>query len=148
MFVVIVLPFSGRLYPVNLYFASPNIPNAEVFLELFEKSQDEVMVISDSPVAQNRYFFDFIDHQAILFSDTGVDVKLPYDTTTSDGFLGKFLKDAGKDVQNIVYCNTIEDTINSFDAILNGQGDQIPENLFLYAGNFDEVLKRYNEMKK
>lgn len=42
----------------------------------------------------------------------------------------------------------IEDTINSFDAILNGQGDQIPENLFLYAGNFDEVLKRYNEMKK
>lgn len=97
---------------VNLYFASPNIPNAEVFLELFEKSQDEVMVISDSPVAQNRYFFDFIDHQAILFSDTGVDVKLPYDTTTSDGFLGKFLKDTGKDVQNIVYCNTIEDTIN------------------------------------
>ena len=96
---------------VNLYFASPNIPNAEVFLELFEKSQDEVMVISDSPVAQNRYFFDFIDHQAILFSDTGVDVKLPYDTTTSDGFLGKFLKDTGKDVQNIVYCNTIEDTI-------------------------------------
>ena len=41
----------------------------------------------------------------------------------------------------------IEDTINSFDAILNGQGDQIPENLFLYAGNFEEVLKRYNEMK-
>lgn len=32
---------------VNLYFASPNIPNAEVFLELFEKSQDEVMVIGE-----------------------------------------------------------------------------------------------------
>lgn len=97
---------------INLYFASPNIPNAEVFLELFEKSQDEVMVISDSPVAQNRYFFDFVDHRAILFSDTGDEIQIPYDTDTSKGFLGRFLRHAGRNVQNIVYCNTIDDTID------------------------------------
>lgn len=97
---------------VNLYFASPNIPNAEVFLELFEKSQDEVMVISDSPVAQNRYFFDFVAHRTILFSDTGIDIDIPYDTSSNNGFLGDFLKHVGKNVQNIVYCNTIDDTIN------------------------------------
>lgn len=97
---------------VNLYFASPNIPNAEVFLELFEKSQDEVMVISDSPVAQNRYFFDFVAHRAVLFSDTGIDIEIPYNTSSGSGFLGGFLKHVGRNVQNIVYCNTIEDTIS------------------------------------
>ena len=97
---------------INLYFASPNIPNAEVFLELFEKSQDEVMVISDSPVAQNRYFFDFIDHRAILFSDTGDDIQIPYDIDTSKGFLDRFLRHTGRNAQNIVYCNTIDDTID------------------------------------
>lgn len=95
---------------VNLYFASPNIPNAEVFLELFEKSQDEVMVISDSPVAQNRYFFDFVDNRAILFSDTGKDIPLPCDTRKTKGYLAKFLLQVGQNVQNIVYCNTIDDT--------------------------------------
>ena len=97
---------------VNLYFASPNIPNAEVFLELFEKSQDEVMVISDSPVAQNRYFFDFVSHRAILFSDTGIDIEIPYNTIPGSDFLGDFLKHIGRNVQNIVYCNTIDDTVS------------------------------------
>lgn len=99
---------------VNLYFASPNIPNAEVFLELFEKSQAETMVIQDSPVAQNRYFFDFIEQTATLFSDTNVDIPIPYtfkQTGQLQDTLWNFLIGAGKHVQNIVYCNTIEDTI-------------------------------------
>lgn len=95
---------------VKLYFASPNIPNVEIFLELFEKSKDEVMVINDSPVAQNRYFFDFVDHRAILFSETGNDIEIAYDTSASKGFLARLLLQIGQNVQNIVYCNTIEDT--------------------------------------
>lgn len=95
---------------VNLYFASPNIPNAQIFLELFEKSQDEVMVIEDSPVAQNRYYFDFIDQRAILFSDSGNEISLTYDTTIKDGFPSHLLTQLGEGYQNIVYCNTIEDT--------------------------------------
>ena len=97
---------------VKLYFASPNIPNAEVFLELFEKSQNEKMVVRDSPVAQNRYFFDFIRHQAILFSDTGIDIDIPYDLSNTNDKLNNFLMQIGENSQNIVYCNTIEDTIN------------------------------------
>lgn len=95
---------------INLYFASPNIPNAQIFLELFEKSQDETMVIQDSPVAQNRYYFDFIDHKAIIFSDSGNEISLEYDTIHDSYF--DLLIQLGKDCQNIVYCNTIEDTIN------------------------------------
>ena len=99
---------------VNLYFSSPNIPNAEIFLELFEKSQVETMVIKDSPVAQNRYFFDFIEQNATLFSDTNVDTPIPYTFKQNGKILDElwnFLTSTGKNVQNIVYCNTIEDTI-------------------------------------
>ena len=40
----------------------------------------------------------------------------------------------------------LEDTISSFRAILDGEGDNIPENLFLYAGDFNEVKERYNDL--
>lgn len=97
---------------VKLFFASPNIPNAEVFLQLFEKSQDESMVINDCPVAQNRYYIDFVENRAILFSDTGKELVLPYDASRKQGFLGQLFTVLGNGHQNIVYCNTIDDTIN------------------------------------
>lgn len=97
---------------VNLFFASPNIPNAEVFLQLFEKSQDESMVIQDSPVAQNRYYIDFITNKAMFFSDTGKEISIAYDASKESGYLGKLFTKLGKDCQNIVYCNTIDDTID------------------------------------
>ena len=95
---------------INLFFASPNIPNSEIFLQLFEKSQDETMSIQDSPVAQNRYFFDFVDNKAILFSDTGKEMALKYNATLIKGFPSSLLIRLGTGFQNIVYCNTIEDT--------------------------------------
>lgn len=68
------------------------------------------MVIEDSPVAQNRYYFDFIEHKAVMFSDSGNEISLEYDTTKEDYF--HLLIKLGKGCQNIVYCNTIEDTTN------------------------------------
>ena len=38
---------------VKLFFASPNIPNPEVFLDIFDKSTDESLSIKNSPVSQN-----------------------------------------------------------------------------------------------
>lgn len=96
---------------VKLYFASPNIPNAKVFLQLFEKSQDENMVIKDSPVSQNRFFVDFVENKAIMFSDTGHEFSIPYNASRTKGFLECFFKQIGSGCKNIVYCNTIEDTI-------------------------------------
>lgn len=96
---------------INLYFASPNIPNAEVFLQLFEKSIDEAMVIEDSSVAQNRYFIDLIEKKAVLFSDTGKEILFHYDFSVEKGKLSKLLKEFGDGQQNIVYCNTVDDTI-------------------------------------
>lgn len=62
---------------VKLYFASPNIKNPEVFLQLFEKSTEESIAIKTSPVAQNRYFLDLVNNKTLMFSDASGDYKLP-----------------------------------------------------------------------
>lgn len=44
---------------------------------------------------------------------------------------------------------SLQDTITSFKAILAGEGDHIPEQMFYMTGNFNEVLDRYaKETKK
>ncbi len=43
---------------------------------------------------------------------------------------------------------TLEDTISSFEEIVDGKVDEIPESLFLLAGGIAEVHTRYDEMKK
>jgi len=40
---------------------------------------------------------------------------------------------------------TINDTVASFKAILDGECDEIPETLFSYAGTIDEVFDRYKK---
>jgi len=42
------------------------------------------------------------------------------------------------------YCK-IENTISSFKAILNGECDEIPESVFDYAGDIDEVFDRHKK---
>ena len=36
----------------------------------------------------------------------------------------------------------LEDTISSFERILNGEGDNLPEQAFLFVGTFDEVIEQ------
>jgi len=40
----------------------------------------------------------------------------------------------------------LEDTLNSFEAILGGECDDLPEQAFLMCGTIDEVLKKRNQM--
>ena len=43
---------------------------------------------------------------------------------------------------------SLQDTISSFKAILAGEGDHIPEQMFYMTGNFNEVLDRFAKEKK
>jgi F-type H+-transporting ATPase subunit beta len=49
------------------------------------------------------------------------------------GYKGKYVK--------------IEDTIESFEMILKGECDELPENAFLYVGTIEEVFARAKEMQ-
>ena len=42
----------------------------------------------------------------------------------------------------------LEDMVAGFEAILNGEGDDMPEEAFRYVGTFDEAQERAAEMKK
>ena len=42
---------------------------------------------------------------------------------------------------------SIDDTLNSFERILKGEGDSLPEAAFLYVGTFDEVIQKAEELK-
>ncbi|MBK8911344.1 MAG: F0F1 ATP synthase subunit beta [Chlorobi bacterium] len=40
----------------------------------------------------------------------------------------------------------VEDSISGFEAILNGQGDEMPEEAFRYVGTFDEAVEKAKKM--
>lgn len=94
---------------IKLYFASPNIPNPEVFLGLFGKSTEESINIKSSPVAQNRYFLDLVEKRCVLLSDMGGEDPIPIDFD-GRGF-HDWLKLLSNSQSTIIYCNTKRDTI-------------------------------------
>ncbi|KIM10565.1 MAG: helicase [Sulfuricurvum sp. PC08-66] len=95
---------------IKLFFASPNVENPEIFLQLFEKSQDEKIVIKSSPVAKNRYFLDLIENKCLMFSELNKDYKLDMNFSNNDFFF--WLKKLGNNDKNIIYCNSKKDTIS------------------------------------
>lgn len=97
---------------IKLYFASPNIPNADVFLQLFEKSIDEQMIIKESPVAQNRFFIDYVEGKGRMFTETGEDIVFDDLGKKEHGYVSMLLQKLGNNCKNIVYCNTVADTID------------------------------------
>ncbi|WP_339235120.1 DEAD/DEAH box helicase [Bacillus sp. FSL K6-1012] len=113
---------------VNLYFSSPNIRNSEIFLQLFGNSTDETLSITENSVSQNRFFIDCIEKKALMFSENGKEIEIPYNAYSNEEHtnLRNAIKILGRDVQNIIYCNTIDDTISyalQFAKSLNFKND-------------------------
>ena len=100
---------------VKIYFASPNIPNADIFLKLINNSTEESMAIVESPVTQNRFFIDTMLDNSIMISDFGEDIVLPKFN------FGKIAVENLKIIldifsierQSIIYCNTVDKTIKT-----------------------------------
>lgn len=119
---------------VNMYFASPNIPNVDVFLELFNNSTEESKAITESPVTQNRFFIDCIQQKATMFSDYGEDIQLQglsYFNNEIENLKEIITKLGGKK-QNIIYCNTIKYTVdfalkfsNSLDDVVSPEINEL-----------------------
>ena len=102
--------FLAERKSVRLFFSSPNIPNPEIFLKLFDKSTSENLRVRESPVAQNRYYLDFIDQKCLVFLEEGDTVQLPFEFKDRDFFY--WLKKLNSDDKSIIYCNTKEDTVS------------------------------------
>lgn len=99
----------------KLFFSSPNISNVDVFLKLFNKTSDETETISESPVCQSRLFIDMLEKKNIIFSD--LNEELIYADYDFPDNLYALIRDISirvdnKNPKSLIYCNTIEDTIN------------------------------------
>lgn len=98
---------------INIFFASPNIPNPSVFLELVNNTPDESYAVKVESVSQNRFFVNCHTDSSYMISDYGEDILFP-----KLNFSGNIITDLGiilntfsNGRQSIVYCNTIEKTI-------------------------------------
>ena len=101
---------------VNIYFASPNVPNSNVFLEMINNSTDESMSLIESPVAQNRFFIDTVEDKSFMVSDYGNDIAFPkFNFKEGDitGNLQLVLELFAENRQSIIYCNTVDKTIKT-----------------------------------
>lgn len=94
------------------------------------------MVIKEAPVSQNRFFIDFVERKEKMFTESGKDDV--FDTFGNYNNLNELLLCIGSNKKNIVYCNSVEDTINlalSFSRVLKEKRDL----------RVDEVIKLIQE---
>ena len=99
-----------KIFPnINLYFASPNVSNPEVFLNLFEKETKKAFYTIESPVSQNLFFVNLLD-KSLSHYISGK----PYDSPLSTELknTNDIIKHLGNNVNNIIYCNSTDKTIN------------------------------------
>ena len=98
---------------VNIYFASPNIPNVEDFLKLFGSSQEESMAIGEKSVTQNKFFIDSFNKKSIMLLEDQTEYALEGLNyfKTEDANIREILIKLGGSHQNIVYCNTVNYTL-------------------------------------
>ena len=115
---------------INIFFASPNIPNPSVFLELVNNTPDESYAVKAESVSQNRFFINCHTDSSYLISDYGDNILFPKLNFSGNVItdLGTILKTFSSGRQSIVYCNTIEKTIST---------------AFEYAKTLEEVKNYY-----
>lgn len=115
---------------INIFFASPNIPNPSVFLELVNNTPDESYAVKVESVSQNRFFINCHTDSSYLISDYGDNILFPKLNFSGNVItdLGTILKTFSSGRQSIVYCNTIEKTIST---------------AFEYAKTLEEVKNDY-----
>lgn len=95
---------------VKLFFASPNIANSDIFLKLFDKSTAESKTILEAPVTQNRYFVDLVNKEQWSFHE--LDPKAQKILYGGYENLNELIIACGSTSKNIVYCNSVKDTIS------------------------------------
>ena len=95
-----------KRYPnINLYFASPNVSNPEIFLSLFKKEINNSFHTIESPVSQNLFFINLLDKSITHYIDNK-----PYENQTN--FFNQLketnqvIRYLGDGDNNIIYCNS------------------------------------------
>ncbi|WP_404331615.1 DEAD/DEAH box helicase [Mesobacillus maritimus] len=97
---------------VKVYFASPNVSNPEIFLELFNIKEGHSFRTKEAPVGQNLFFIDLVNKKVKQFNEYEEYVFFPELFKNVSSGLEVIYKLAGNH-SNIIYCNSIADTVEN-----------------------------------
>lgn len=102
-----------KQYP-SIIFASPNIPNPEVYLSIIpgmKKEEIHKLASKYTPVCQFKYYIDLCDGVGYQHNDYAHRLTdLPYDFTGCQ--LNDLINAAGAGKQNVVYCNARQKVVD------------------------------------
>ncbi|HFI0647488.1 DEAD/DEAH box helicase [Streptococcus suis] len=96
---------------VKLYFASPNVPNPEIFLELVGNSIEESKQITEVNVVQNKFYVDFVTRKVRCYYDFLQTKKFDEFDSKYDS-LEKLIINMTQESQSIIYCNSVHNTVS------------------------------------
>jgi len=114
----------------HMIFASPNIPNPEVYLKLIPDAQslvEQKLTTTFTPVSQMKYFIDFQTQKVQMFNNYSGEF-MEFSSLNEKVTFNKLISHIGKEKQNIIYCNSIDKAIN-------------------YARNFAKGKKKLDDKK-
>lgn len=97
----------------HFIFASPNIPNPEVYLQLVpdaEESQGSVLASTYSPVSQTKILVDCNTHEVKYYNEHTKQLHLVHHYTESWN-LHDIIHRCGSDAKNIIYCKSKDDVV-------------------------------------
>ncbi len=90
---------------LNLYFASPNISNPEVFLKLFKKDENLNYKTKETPVSQNLFFIDMTQNRVTHYLEAE-QYQFEPDIVKNAESIFDVLSSLGGKTNNIVYCSS------------------------------------------
>ncbi|WP_026531317.1 DEAD/DEAH box helicase [Haematomicrobium sanguinis] len=102
-----------RRYATQLVFASPNIPNPGIFLEIFGHLGEQSLSVQDRTVSQNRYYVNPHTQRASYFkaSLSGGPLEEHELEHQLPGTVNGLLATLGARAANLVYCNSTGATV-------------------------------------
>ncbi|WP_128103142.1 DEAD/DEAH box helicase [Paenibacillus sp. DCT19] len=103
---------------LKIYFASPNVSNPEAFLELFQKSSRKTFSTIESPVTQNLFFVDLLLGRVSYYND-GTKYNFEDISVEKYSTSNEIIYCIGKSTSNVIYCNSVENTINKAKAFVD-----------------------------
>ncbi len=89
-------------------FASPNIPNPEIYLNIIPKSKNIKMhklAAKYSPVCQFKYYIDFIDKNLSAYNEYSK-TQIPIEYNFKSNNLSELVEQVGSNSQNLIYCGS------------------------------------------
>lgn len=127
----IVEMLSGRRRKTHIIFASPNIPNPEVYLQLIsdeECATSQGLASTYSPVSQMKYIVNY-ETQEIRMFNSQKNESIFIRNLESNENLPYLLNTVGKDAQNIVFCSSVGQAVAKAreyaDTLLYSQNDDL-----------------------